>query len=89
MFNPSRGVKFPQILLTLIVYIFHLDAKNEETVKKILKNLTCPTLKFTRKCKRASGILHPWLVMLNLDIHVPSAFANRVDQDQLASEEAN
>ena len=32
-----RGVKFPQNLLTLKVLIFHLDAKNEEKVKKFLK----------------------------------------------------
>ena len=32
-----RSVKFPQNLLALMVYIFHLDAENEEKVKKILK----------------------------------------------------
>ena len=34
--DPS-GIKFPQNLLALLVYIFHLDAKNEEKVKKVLK----------------------------------------------------
>ena len=33
----NRGVKFPQNLLTLVVCFFHLDAKNEEKNKKILK----------------------------------------------------
>ena len=32
-----RGVKFPQNLFALMVYIFHLDAKKEEKVKKVLK----------------------------------------------------
>ena len=35
----SRCVKFPQNLLALIVKSFHLDAKNEEIVKKVLKIL--------------------------------------------------
>ena len=35
--NNYRGVKFPQNLLALMVKIFHLDAKNDEKVKKVLK----------------------------------------------------
>ena len=32
-----RDVKLPQNLPALMVYIFRLDAKNEEKVKKVLK----------------------------------------------------
>ena len=49
-----------------MVWIFHLDAKNEENSE----NLTRPALKFTRSCERVSGILHPCFNVLPLCLQV-------------------